>query len=528
MRAHGMDGELSVSRLNQVCVHTKDRIAWLDQPKVIAMGTDDRVAKLALMISSEQRSIDFTPAGGGSSAADGAAKPDVAAGKARKAAALEAARLSGFLDVAADASACYRADDAMGAIRILFCGRSSTRPDDKPNTLAKKILYQRQDPFDLGAEYGWMAQLPRKVPMYLGREVAASWVADDLGDEADFKSLSLDEAWEALSADGKTWGSKLDIVNMVLLPLTRASHGQRVQPQPTADRHRDPLLNQHIPGLLSTIMGAIGEQSSGVGSLPREMRKSMRFVSVHAGYVEGTSSLITAQAALWAGLLSEAGSAVDQCRFSADPRAEPVERVLLDEADSAAQAEFKSAKLAFIEEASRRKHGMAKSVEQPLNGCRAMAAALGEISTTSRASTAEADAAKARQRAESAVRAARAYKQGVIDVGADRLSFDQVEYHRRMIENGCPGLCPRYVIWRVRSGDSEKLHSGCNVDGCTLSHEGDVPREFRLSTARVDPAYYEGKQTSGKGKGGRGRGEGGRGGRGPRRTDPDPKRPRQQ
>ena len=35
---HGMDGELSVSRLNQVCVHTKDRIAWLDQPKVIAMA----------------------------------------------------------------------------------------------------------------------------------------------------------------------------------------------------------------------------------------------------------------------------------------------------------------------------------------------------------------------------------------------------------------------------------------------------------------------------------------------------------
>ena len=27
-----------------MCVHTKDRIAWLDQPKVIAMGTDDRTS----------------------------------------------------------------------------------------------------------------------------------------------------------------------------------------------------------------------------------------------------------------------------------------------------------------------------------------------------------------------------------------------------------------------------------------------------------------------------------------------------
>ena len=68
-------------------------------------------------------------------------------------------------------------------------------------------------------------------------------------------------------------------------------------------------------------MEAIGDRQSGAGSLKRKMSKSMRFFSVHAGYVEGTASLIIAQSALWAGLLREAGTAIDVWRFGTDPKA---------------------------------------------------------------------------------------------------------------------------------------------------------------------------------------------------------------
>ena len=65
MRASGITGKLSVSHLNQLCLSIQDREAWLAQPKVREMVAEDRVAKLSLMISNEQKSVDLTPLGGG-------------------------------------------------------------------------------------------------------------------------------------------------------------------------------------------------------------------------------------------------------------------------------------------------------------------------------------------------------------------------------------------------------------------------------------------------------------------------------
>ena len=57
MRASGIAGKLSVSHLNQLCLSIQDREAWLAQPKVREMVAEDRVAKLSLMISNEQKSV---------------------------------------------------------------------------------------------------------------------------------------------------------------------------------------------------------------------------------------------------------------------------------------------------------------------------------------------------------------------------------------------------------------------------------------------------------------------------------------
>ena len=74
------------------------------------MNVDSRVAKLALMITGEQRRAeDVAPSNGGSCSSSGDASKSDLSTKARKGAVLEAARMEGFLNVIADASACYRA-----------------------------------------------------------------------------------------------------------------------------------------------------------------------------------------------------------------------------------------------------------------------------------------------------------------------------------------------------------------------------------------------------------------------------------
>ena len=126
----------TVSSLDQLAITIQDRRPWLAQPDVRRMNVDSRVAKLALMITGEQRRAeDVAPVNGGSCSSSGDASKSDLSTKARKSAVLEAARMEGFLNVIADASACYRAGDLGGACRIMFGGRSSAHPDAPPNTV---------------------------------------------------------------------------------------------------------------------------------------------------------------------------------------------------------------------------------------------------------------------------------------------------------------------------------------------------------------------------------------------------------
>ena len=523
------------------------------EAEIAALPPGKRVAKLAEKISGERTALDSTHSGPAAPPPPGGGPPDVGLSKARKAAALEAAREQEFMDISADAKACHTAGDMNGASRIMFCGRSKARPHAAPNVLAKKIMYGKVDPYDLGAEYGWLTELPPHTAQYLAHEVSARWVADGLGAMSDYAAMSLGEAWAALSGPGAEWGTRLNVVKHVLVPLVQATQGPCITAPPDEQRYLDPVHNQQVPQLVGALMEAIGEQRSGEGSIRRIMEQSNRFVGLYAGYEEegksDTLSLLRDQSALWCAVMSEGGKRLDDRRFGADFAAKALEPMVLSEELSAGRAQFASAKRAHVDTATRRKHrlGGSGNAQQQLAGCERLAEALASISLgkapTRRqaeappgadAAKAAADAAKAatdtakaaarKATDEAAARAKTAADQGrqladwrsagvALRERDQSLVFGEKPYDKAAIEAAVPGACPYHVVWRCRASDPSR--TGCRTPGCTLSHQVVLPTGFRLRDFEREPRPNDGGGRGGKAAGGRtanGKGAGGRGG----------------
>ena len=533
LRAASITGPASAGVLDNLAYKMRDRKPWLAQESQTTLPAAERVAALSMKVEGDHSRVEFQSAGTGAPAS-GESKGS----KKHLAAALDAAREAGFLDTVADAHACYKAGDNMGATRIMFCGRSDRRKTDPPNTLCKKIMYGKIEPFEINPEYGWMGELVGDVPRYLGKEVSARWVEDDLGEAVEFNALSLDALWGSLKLDGEKWGGAVDVIEQVLRPLMVATHGADITKE-AADRYTDPLLNMHVPLLIGHVMDAIGESRSGKLSLRKEFERSLKFVLVHAGYNAtgaNAGALLIAQAALWRGLLSEAGERIDTVRYGPDYKRGPLEHTLKSTESSGPQAAFDGVKKAFVKAAAERKHGTGSSsrLSQPLAGCKAMAGILPGASAPTPRTPAdtktelEKEAAAAKKKADEKDRArqqqARDYRTGVTQQG-DTLTYGRVEYSDANVcaqlgKLGCPDMCPRWAVWAIRSHrDNDDADTGCSDKACTKEHLNPIPTGFILSEARTDAGVKRPAPTSGKGKGKGGKG-GAAGGKSPSRGRP--------
>jgi hypothetical protein len=543
-------GKPDGSSLNRLEGRISDRRPFLIQmlDALPAISPADRTARLADKIATELVAVQHAP--NNESGPVGNATGHESMGKARRLACMEAARQENFVETVVDALKAHRGGDWKGATRIMFCSISERRPDASPNKLAKKIMYGKVSPHDLGSEHTWLVELISKVPQYLAHEMAAQWVRDGHGTADDFNSVKLEELWDVIKGPGREWGEKLDVIGMILVPLLQATHGGYITKQPAAERHRDALLNTYVPVMVGTLFEAIGEKWKGQHSVRGVMQQSLRFVNVHAGYEvqteQVTMPLVQAQAELWAGVFSEAGANMDEQRFGEDFKGEASRVNLEDETSSPARAKWMQARNAFTAAAVRRKHSIGSTaVAQPVVGVAVMAAALAGLTITAQSRTAqarsqikdrykdteeEAALAAAKQSGKLAAHAAfdqaklaEAKKVGTKVVGANYV-FNDVKYAKANVDEQLDGVCG---VWTINKIAGQVQAADCGDTNCKLKHDR-ITSGFHLSSSRVydastwaraeyPPKRQRAKSPGGKGSGkgeGKGKGKGkGRGGK---------------